>query len=124
MTEVLVINGHDYSHYVESKGVAWERNDLDAEKSGRSNLTGEMYRRKVGTKRKLSYNVINMTRTLLAQLDDDLSAEFFEVTYLDLHGEMTKTFYCSSFKATLDSVYDETTDDSTWADATFALIEK
>ena len=124
MTEVLVINGHDYSQYVEAKGVSWERNDLDSGKTGRSNLTGEMYRQKVGTKRKVSYRLMNMTRAEFAQLDDDLSAEFCEVTYLDLHGEMTKTFYCSSFKATLDSVYGETTDDSTWADATFALIEK
>lgn len=122
MTEVLVINGHDYSQCVESKGVAWERNDLDSDKTGRSNLTGEMYRQKVGTKRKVSYRLMNMTRAELAQLDDDLSEEFFSAKYLDLHGVMTKTFYCSSFKATIENVYSD--DESVWGDASFSMIEK
>ena len=122
MAEVLVINNHDYSRYVEAKGVAWERNDLDSDKTGRSNLTGEMYRQKVGTKRKVSYRLMNMTRAELAQLDDDLSEEFFSAKYLDLHGVMTKTFYCSSFKATIENVYSE--DESVWGDASFSMIEK
>lgn len=117
--EVLVINGHDYSQYVERKGASWSRNDLDSEKTKRTK-DGRLRRDKIGTKRKMSYNMMNMTREQLAQLDDDLSAETFSATYLDLHGVMTKNFYCSSFSATLAECSGE---DSEWDSATFSMTE-
>lgn len=117
--EVLVINGHDYSQYVETKGVSWSRNDVDSEKSVRTK-DGRMRRDKIGTKRKVSYSVFHMTRELLAQLDDDLSEDTFSATYRDLHGTLTKEFYCSSFSATLSDVQSET---DAWCDATFNIIE-
>lgn len=117
--EVLIINGHDYSKYVERKGVAWSRNDLDSEKTTRTK-DGTMRRDKICTKRKLSYTMMNMTRALMAQLDDDLSAATFSATYLDLHGTMTKTFYCSSFNAVLAECYEA---DSAWEGATFSMTE-
>lgn len=117
--EVLIINGHDYSRYVERKGVAWSRNDLDSEKTVRTK-DGFLRRNKIGTKRKLSYNMVNMSRELLAQLDDDLSAATFGATYLDLHGVMSKSFYCSSFSATLAECSGE---DSEWDSATFSMTE-
>lgn len=117
--EILVINGHDYSKYVESKGFGWSRNDLDSEKTTRTK-DGNLRRDKIGTKRKLSYNMMNMKRELLAQLDDDLSEKTFSAKYSDLHGVQTRTFYCSSFNATMDSAY---TDDGEWSGATFSMIE-
>lgn len=117
--EILVINGHDYSRFVESKGVGWQRNDLDSSKTTRTK-NGTMRRDKITTKRTLGFKLINMSREQLAQLDDDLSDSTFSVTYLDLHGPQTRVFYCSSFRAELDSVIAGV---STWSDATFNIIE-
>lgn len=117
--EILIINGHDYSAYVESKGIEWSRNDVDSEKSVRTK-DGRMRRDKIATKRKLSYNMFHMTQSQLAQLDDDLSEATFSASYRDLHGTLTKEFYCSSFTATLSDVQDET---DNWCDASFSIIE-
>lgn len=117
--EVLKINGVDYSTHIEAKGVGWSRNDLDSEKTVRVK-NGNMRRDKITTKRKLSYKLIHMTQTELATLDDALSASTFSATYLDLHGKQTRTFYCSSFSATLESVHSE---DGEWGGAAFDMIE-
>ena len=115
----LVINGHDYSRYVESRGFGWSREDLDSEKTTRTK-DGKLRRYKIGTKRKLSYTLMNMSQELLAQLDDDLSAPTFSAQYQDLHGVMTRTFYCSSFSANLDQVHG---DAAVWEGAAFNMIE-
>lgn len=117
--EVLVINGHDYSRFVESKGLEWKRNDLDSEKTKRTK-DGRMRRDKIGTKRTVGYKMVNMTREEMAALDDDLSAATFSATYSDLHGTMTKEFYCSSFSARLECVF---ADGEKWGSATFNMIE-
>lgn len=117
--EVLVINGHDYSQFIESKGVGWSRNDLDSDKTVRTK-DGRMRRDKITTKRKISYTMMYMTRAELAQLDDDLSEDTFSATYLDLHGKQTREFYCSSFSVTTDAVYDA---DGEWSGAAFNIIE-
>lgn len=117
--EVLIINGHDYSRFIRRKGCGWSRDDLDSEKTLRVK-TGRMRRDKITTKRNLSYNLMNMKRAELAQLDDDLSADTFSATYLDLHGKQTREFYCSSFKATLGEITDE---DGQWEEASFNMHE-
>ena len=117
--EVLKINGHDYSSFVERKGVSWSRNDLDSSQTTRTK-DGRMRRSKITTKRKLSFTLFNMTRAQLAALDDDLSAATFTATYLDLHGIMTREFYCTSFQATLSEVRDET---GAWEGASFTMTE-
>lgn len=117
--EVLIINGNDYSRFIRGKGVAWSRNDLDSEKTVRTKA-GTLRRDKIATKRKLTYDLINMTQAELAQLDNDLSAATFSARYLDLHGVRTKTFYCSSFSATLADCSDGV---SRWEGATFSMTE-
>lgn len=117
--EVLIINGIDYSHHIERKGLGWSRNDIDSEKTTRLK-NGNMRRKKITTKRKLSYKLINMSRAELAQLDKDVSADTFRATYLDLHGEMTKEFYCSSFALTLADVADGV---DKWEGATLTMTE-
>lgn len=118
--EVLTINGHDWSSLIQSKGYGWSRNDLDSGKTTRPK-NGFMRRNKIGTKRKLSFTTMPMPRERLALLDDDLSETFFEATYLDLHGVMTKTFYCTSLETSLAEAGD---DFETWLSATFNLIER
>jgi hypothetical protein len=117
--DVLIINGHDYSGYVARRGYGWSREDLDSDKTTRTK-DGTLRRDKIAEKRKLSYTMLDMSRELLAQLDQDLSAATFSVTYMDLHGRYTKTFYCSSFSVTLAETYG---DESVWEDASFNITE-
>ena len=118
--EVLVINGHDYSHLVKRRGVGWKRNDLDSEKTKRTKA-GTMRRDRIATKRTVSYEIMPVaTQSELAQLDDDLSAETFSARYMDLHGIQTRKFYCSGFSATLDEVDGE---ESHWSGGAFNMIE-
>lgn len=118
--EIFIINGHDYSRIIEAKGYGWSRNDLDEQSTGRPK-SGLMRRDKVGTKRKLSFRTMSAPRELLAQLDDDLSQTFFDATYLDLHGVMTKTFYCTAFELTLAEVGE---DYEVWQSASFNIVEQ
>ena len=60
-------------------GLGWSRNDLDTDQTKRTK-DGKMRRQKIGTKRKLSYEIVNATREVLAQLDDDLSKSIFSAT--------------------------------------------
>lgn len=117
--ELLIINGHDYSRFIERKGYGWSRNDLDSEETTRLK-NGKMRRKKVATKRKLNYTMMNMTRNELAQLDTDLSQETFSAKFLDLHGPSQREFYCSSFQATLSEVHG---DAEAWEGATFSMTE-
>lgn len=117
--DVLIINGHNYSPYVESRGLSWSRNDLDGPKTKRTK-NGRMRRQKICTKRKLSFKLVNMSRETMARLDDDLSAATFRATYRDLHGEMTREFYCSSFTAQMDWTAG---DYEQWSQAAFNMIE-
>lgn len=117
--DVLKIGGVDYGHHIEQKGVGWSRNDVDSEKTVRVK-SGTLRRDKITTKRKLSYKLVNMTREELAALDTALSAPTFQATYMDLHGQQTRKFYCSSFSATLESAYSE---DGEWGGASFDMIE-
>lgn len=118
--EILIINGHDWSGLIQSKGYGWTRNDLDSDQTKRPK-NGVMRRVKIGTKRKLSFTTMPAPREKLAQLDDDLSATFFQARFLDLHGVMTKTFYCTSFET---SVVEVGGDYENWASATFSIIER
>lgn len=118
--DLLIINGHDYSRYVKNTGYGWGRNDLDSEKSTRTK-NGRLRRDKIGTKRKITYEVMGMTRAQLAQLDDDLSKTTFWATYMDLHGQMTKEFYCANFNARLTTTQRD--DEYTWKSDPFTLTE-
>lgn len=117
--EILIINGTDYSPLIIAKGYGWSRNDLDSEKTTRTK-NGRMRRDKITTKRKLEYTTRSAPRSILAQLDDDLSEPEFDAKYLDLHGERTSTFYCTSFKCNLEEAAD---DNEVWGGATFNLTE-
>ena len=117
--EILIISGHDYSRYIKQKGVGWSRNDLDSDKTTRTK-DGRMRRQKITTKRKLTFTMFHMSRELLAQLDNDLSAQTFSAIYRDLHGAQTREFYCSSFSATLSDVQDG---NDIWEGASFSIIE-
>lgn len=120
MKNVLVIGGADYSSHVERQGMTWTRNDIDTDKTVRTK-DGKIRRDKIGTKRKLSFKLIHMTRQQLAALDDALSQTIYSATYMDLHGVQTRRFYTSEFTSTLESMY---SDDGEWGQAEFNMIEE
>lgn len=120
MREVLIIGGVDYSKHVEKKGMTWTRNDLDLDTTVRTK-DGRIRRNKIGTKRKLSFKLIHMTRAQLAALDDALSETIYTATYMDLHGLQHRSFYTSSFTSTLESMYSS---DGEWGEAEFTMIEE
>lgn len=118
--DVLVLNGHDYTGCVEMSGYSWSRNDIDSEKTTRLK-NGTLRRAKLTEKRKLQFRTLpGMAESELAQLDDDLALNTFAATYYDLHGLQTRTFYCSSFSATMDYVNNET---PIWGKAEFTITE-
>lgn len=117
--DLLIINGHDYSEYIKNTGYGWSRNDLDSSKSTRTK-DGRMRRARITTKRKVTYEVMGMTRQQIAQLDDDLSRETFTATFMDLHGQMTKEFYCATFEADLVSTRDDV---DSWKSKPFTITE-
>ena len=100
---ILHINGRDYTAYVADGGFQWSRDDVDSERTVRVK-TGRLRRDKITEKRNLSYTMRPMPEALAAQLDTDLHAPTFPVTYHDLHGDQTRTFYCSQFPASLHQV--------------------
>ena len=118
--DLLIINGHDYSQYIKNTGYGWGRNDLDSSETTRVK-NGTLRRKKIATKRKLTFEVMGMTRAQMAQLDDDLSQGTFSATYMALHGPMTRTFYCSSFSAALTTTLRD--DEHSWKSDAFTLTE-
>ena len=112
---------HDYSDMVKMSGMGWKRNDLDADGSGRSALDGTMWRSVISRKRTLPFEIMPDREDRYASLDTDLQQPFFEAMYADLHGILTKTFYCSSFEATLDLDIDDRRE---WSGGKFTLIER
>lgn len=74
----------------------WSYEDLDSEEgTGRNNATGEMFRDKVTSKRKLSFTWPPLSIADTAKLLQALEPEFVSVRYLDaLKGDYdTRTFY-------------------------------
>lgn len=124
MSTVLKIkNGsdwHDYSDMVKLSGVSWKRNDLDAEGAGRT-LDGLMWRAVVANKRAQEFALMPDRQERYAALDTDLQQPFFEAQIADLHGIQTRTFYCSSFAATLDMDIDDAPE---WSGGRFTIIER
>jgi hypothetical protein len=110
---------HDYSSTVKRSGFGWSRNDLDGDNAGRT-LDGIMHRAKIGAKRKISFELMPDRQAVYQALDDDLSQETFSAQYADLHGIQTRTFYCSSFTATLD---EDIGDAPEWSGGSFSVIE-
>lgn len=100
---ILVINDHDYTRYIQDDGYEWSRDDVDSEKTVRVK-TGNMRRDKITEKRNLTFKMLPMPEDLAAQLDTDLHDPQFSVRYQDLHGPQTRKFYCSKFPAKLRQV--------------------
>ena len=120
--ELFKIDGVDFTDILDENSVRWARNDLDASGSGRSNIDGTMQRKRVATKRKLSFTGRRMNQERAQQLCDALDKEYVTLYFPDpQHGMSTKTFYGSTVEAGLFQVRDGV---AYWDSVTFNLIEK
>ena len=96
MAPVFIVNGHDYTEYIQE--IKPSRNDLDADGSGRNLLNGLMYRKRITSKAKLSVTFLRMDETLMQQLENDMYPEYVSVTTLDprQNRRVTRTYYTST----------------------------
>ena len=86
----------DYQKVPTPQTYGWSIEDLDSEEgTGRNNATGEMFRDRVASKRKLSFTWPPLSISETSRLLKALEPEFISVTYLDAReGDyVTKTFY-------------------------------
>lgn len=99
---------------------SWNLEDLDSDEgTGRNNATGEMFRDRVATKRKLSFTWPPLSITDTSSLLKALAPVFISVRYLDAEeGDyVTKTFYAGPKSANCGHR-------ARWLGITANLIEK
>ena len=110
----------DYQKVPTPQTYGWSIEDLDSEEgTGRNNATGEMFRDRVATKRKLSFTWPPLSISETSRLLKSLEPEFISVKYLDAReGDyLTKTFYAGPQSANCGHR-------SRWLGVTANLIEK
>ena len=119
----LEINGVDLTPYIAKRGVKWQRNDLDAEGSGRS-LDGLMMRNRVASKVRLDVTCIPLPSPAASRVLTAIMPEWVEVTYTDpqLGRDVTKTMYSNNNPASFLLRREDGTE--YWDGITFPLIEK
>ena len=110
----------DYQKVPTPQTYTWNVEDLDSEEgTGRNNATGEMFRDRVATKRKLGFTWPPLSISETSRLLKALEPEFISVKYLDAReGDyLTKTFYAGPQSANCGHR-------SRWLGITANLIEK
>ena len=111
--QVLVINGHDYSHYVQSSGgLTWKLNAVDSKATQRVVGNAKM--------RTISWKMLPMPEDLFRQLVTDTRSVFYTATIRDLFGIDTITAYTSSISGTL--VLEQK--NRIWNNISFEMIEQ
>lgn len=118
------INGTDILKYIESNGLKWQRNDVDASNAGRT-MDATMHRGRVAIKIRWDVSLRPLTSADAALLLNIILPEYVEVnTNIDpLYGTYIKTFYSNNVPATCMCV-DEDTGEALWQGIEFPLIEQ
>lgn len=125
MRPVFKLNGNDWLWILNEGSIKWSRQDLDTENTGRSNITGQMYRKRLRVPRKLTVeNVKRLTTAQIAALNAEMDRETFTCTIIDAitGAERTMTCYNSTVEAATQ-VWDDVNDELYWENATFSVIE-
>lgn len=115
----LTVSG-EYQKVPTPQTYGWSIEDLDSQEgTGRNNATGEMFRDRVSTKRKLSFTWPPLSIFETSRLLKALEPEFISVTYFDAReGDyITGTFYAGPQSANCGHR-------SRWLGITANLIEK
>ena len=116
------INNVDFSDCLAEGGLKWQRNDLDAEGSGR-NLDGKMDRSRVSMKRRLDITTTPLVTTRISALLKAIYPEWVNVTFTDpMEGTtITCTMYSNNVPATCQRQHGNT---QLWDSISFPLIEQ
>ena len=118
---VYKINNVDYSGILEEGGLVWERNDLDAEGTGRD-LNGDMIRDRTTSKVTLKVTTIPLTTVQISALLQAIYPQTASITYTDPQQgtTVTKTMYVAKVPATCQRQYGTT---QLWDGVSFSHIE-
>lgn len=125
MQPVLLLNGNDWTWILKEKSIQWARNDIDTQSTGRSQLTGALYRKRLTVKRKLTFSGLRrMTTAQLAALNAEMNRDTFTCTVLDAITGAARTMTCyNSAVEAATLVYDSNNNETYWEDVTFSAIE-
>ena len=108
----FLIDGKDLLPYIAQDGIDWGREDLDASGSGRSNLTGYMYRSRVASKTKVEITFKDgMTLSDVRTVQNMLYPEYV-ILETDMHprtGEFKAEMYSNAIKVKTSYICDDGT---------------
>ena len=111
----------DFTDYILLNKFKWARNDVDDEKSGRTQDL-IMHRKRKGQKRKLGFTCRRLSTAEVRKLAGALNPVFIDVQYLDPElGVVWKTFYGTSITACTAV---NLGGDTKWDETSFELVER
>lgn len=108
----FLVDGFNLLPYIAEGGIKWSREDLDAKGSGRSNLTGLMYRSRVATKTRVDITFKDsMTQRDVMAVQNALYPEYV-IVETDMHprsGAFKAEMYSNSVPITTSYICDDGT---------------
>lgn len=119
----LTVDGIDLTPYVASKGIKWQRNDVDGPNAGRS-MQGTMIRDRRAIKIRLDVTCRPLYNDEVPVVMKAILPEFVTVKYTDpMEGvEVTKTMYSNNIPAQYQ--FKDSLGREVWGGITFPLIER
>lgn len=122
MIMTLTIDGVDMTPYIASRGIKWQRSDLDAPGSGRG-LDGKLMRSRVASKIRLDVTCRPLNTAEASKVLTAIMPQWVTVTYTDPQAgqEVTKTMYSNNNPASYLLKKGAT---EYWDGITFPLIEQ
>lgn len=95
---VFMIDGVDFSSYVEEGGLNWTRNDIDSSNSGRNTLDGVIIRDRIRVIYNLNVTCMPLTGEQCRKLLEALEPKFVQVTVNHpRYGLTTRDMYANNF---------------------------
>ena len=123
MSDVLIIDGVDFSPFLLEGGVDVKRNDLESSSAGRTTMDGKMHRSRIAVKTTLQVSCRPMTFEDVQRLCRAIYPPFVTVTYWGpIDGMVTKTMYSNNVSVKLKRMEKDGT--SLWDGLKFPLIEQ
>lgn len=119
---IFKINNVDFSKYVASGGLKWQRNDIDSVSTSRT-LDGLLHRGRVATKIRLDITCRPLTASELSTLLNAIYPEYVTVQYSDpMYGTVTKTMYSNNNPASY--LFQRPDGTEWWSGISFPLVER
>ena len=118
----LTVNGVDMLPYIATKGLKWQRNDVEASEAGRT-LDGVMHRGRVATKIRMDITCRPMTAAEAQIVLNAIYPQYVTVEYDDpMAGRRSVTMYSNNNPASFLLCRGNGTE--LWEGITFPLIER